>query len=78
MYEDDFLEAAYEDRFHFDEPLGFEAGYDGYSDDEDEECLHQWEGGMCVVHPEDLAEVVKVREVVCGKCEAKPIEGVDY
>lgn len=74
MYEDDFLESHYEDRFHFEEDDFEMHEYE----EANAECLHQWEGGMCVVHPEDLAEVVKVREVVCGKCEAKPIEGVDY
>lgn len=80
--EDDFLEAAYEDRHHFDEPLDFEAGYDGYT--ETDECdRHSWVAGMMHVHDEDLESVVEARSargetVECQHCEAKPQKGVDY
>ncbi len=30
---------------------------------------HSWVAGMMVVHPEDVASVAAVREVVCETCD---------
>lgn len=38
-------------------------------------CAHEWVAGMMIVHPADLEEVARARDVECWHCELVYVSG---
>lgn len=76
MYEDDFLEAQYDER-------NGDIDFDPSDEDDDGPCDHVWVAGMCYVHEEDLEYTAEARKkfgetVKCECCDHVATEGIDY